>query len=308
MSDKNRYDVLIIGAGPAGLTAAVYARRAGKTVMILEKDTFGGQITHSPKIENYPGFAAISGGELADKLMDQVMALDAGLDVDAVLKISNEGKWKKVKTERTVYHARTVIIATGSKHRQLGLEREEELIGNGISYCVLCDGAFYADKHVAVIGGGNSAMQDAVALSEVCSRVTMIQNLSTLTGETRLVDKLNGLPNVDFIFNTVVTGFEGAPALTGIHLQNTQEKTVSRFDVDGIFVAIGMQPENEPFADVCELDDAGYIVSDESCLTKTPGIFAAGDCRQKAVRQITTAAADGTAAALAACKYIEASE
>lgn len=308
MKDDNRVDVLIIGAGPAGMTAAVYARRAGLSVMVLEKETFGGQITRSPKIENYPGFAAISGSELADRLIDQVLALDAGLDVDAVTGISDEGEWKKVTTERSVYHARAVIIAAGARHRTLDLPREEELTGCGISYCVLCDGAFYNDRHVAVIGGGNSAMQDAVFLAQTCSRVTIIQNLERLTGETRLIDKLNTIKNVDFIFNTVVTGFEGTDVLTGIHLRNTAENKVSRFDVDGIFVAIGQRPENEIFASVCKLDERGYIVSGEDCLTSTPGIFAAGDCRDKTVRQITTATGDGAAAALAACKYIEAGE
>ena len=303
--DENRFDVLVVGAGPAGMTAAVYARRAGKTVMILEKDTFGGQITHSPKIENYPGFQAVSGAELADKLVDQVLALNAGLDVDAVTRIETEGDWKKVVTERTEYYAKAVIVAAGAKHRTLGLPREEELTGNGISYCVLCDGAFYNDKHVAVIGGGNSAMQDAVLLSETCNRVTIVQNLAFLTGEARLIDKLNSTRNVDFIFNTVVTGFEGDPVLTGIHLRNTMENKVSRFDVDGIFVAIGQQPENEAFRSVCPLNEQGYIQAGEDCLTATPGVFAAGDCRVKTVRQITTAVGDGAAAALAACKYIE---
>ena len=303
--DNNRFDVLIVGAGPAGLTAAIYARRAGKSVLVLEKDTFGGQITRSPKIENYPGFAVVSGSELADKLIDQVMALEASLDVAAVTAITSEGSWKKVSTEGVTYYAKAVIIAAGAKHRTLGLPREDELTGNGISYCVLCDGAFYKDRHVAVIGGGNSAMQDAVLLAETCSRVTIIQNLAFLTGEKRLADKLNATPNVDIIYNTVVTEFIGSPELTALKLHNTADNSDSRFDVDGIFVAIGQAPENQPFADTCPLDDNGYIVAGEDCLTATPGVFVAGDCRTKAIRQITTATGDGAIAALAACKYLD---
>ncbi|MBO5958955.1 MAG: FAD-dependent oxidoreductase [Lentisphaeria bacterium] len=299
------YDIIIAGAGPAGLTAAIYARRAGKSVLVLEKAAFGGQITHSPKVENYPGFPVISGNELAEKLLDQAIALGAEVDVDAVTDVVDLGEWKSVITERKEYITHAVIIASGSKHRTLGLPNEEELTGNGVSYCVLCDGAFFAGREVAVIGGGNSALQEAVLLSETCSKVTVIQNLGFLTGEESLIKNLQARQNVYFIFNTIVTGLQGKEELTGLKLKNTEDNTESDFAVDGIFVAIGQVPENKPFAGVCEIDERGYIVANETCCTKTPGIFVAGDCRTKGIRQITTATGDGASAALAACKYIE---
>lgn len=299
------YDIIIVGAGPAGLTAAIYARRAGKSVLVLEKAAFGGQITHSPKVENYPGFPVISGNELAEKLMDQAIALGAEVDVDAVVDVLDLDEWKSVITERKEYIASAVIIASGSKHRTLGLPNEEELTGNGVSYCVLCDGAFFAGREVAVIGGGNSALQEAVLLSETCSKVTVIQNLGFLTGEESLIKNLQARQNVFFIFNTIVTELQGKEELTGLKLKNVENNQESDFTVNGIFVAIGQVPENKPFAGVCDIDERGYIVANETCCTKTPGVFVAGDCRTKGIRQITTATGDGASAALAACKYIE---
>ena len=298
-------DLVIVGAGPAGLTAAIYARRAGKSVMILEKETFGGQITHSPKVENYPGFPEISGIELAEKYLDQVLALGAELDVDEVIGIEQRSDGFLVKCEHSQYPCRAVILATGAKPRRLGVAREDEFTGNGVSYCVLCDGAFYAGKHVAVIGGGNTALQDAVLLSETCSRVTVIQNLSFLTGEESLIANLRSRSNVDFVFNRVVDALEGDGELTGIVLRDTESGDVEPFTVDGVFVAIGQVPENQAFADICRIDERGYIAANESCLTDCAGVFVAGDCRTKTVRQITTATGDGAAAALAACHYLE---
>ncbi len=306
--ETRQYDIIIAGAGPAGLTAAIYARRAGKSVLILEKDTFGGQITHSPRVENYPGFPVITGNELAEKLIDQALNLGAELDVDAVLNVMDSGEWKSIITERTEYLARAVIIAAGSKHRKLGLPNEEELTGNGVSYCVLCDGAFFAGKEVAVIGGGNSAMQEAVLLSDMCSKVTIVQNLENLTGEAALIKKLEDRENVSIIYNSVVSALIGTDELTAIRITDTRTNEVTNLPVNGIFVAIGQAPENQPFEMVGKINDYGYIEAGESCETGIPGIFAAGDCRTKAVRQITTATADGTAAALAACKYIESLE
>ena len=302
--DTRQYDIVIAGAGPAGLTAAIYARRAGKSVMILEKETFGGQITYSPKVENYPGFPEISGNELAEKLIDQALNLGAELDVDGVIQVLDAGEWKSIITERSEYLARAVIIASGARHRVLGLEREEEFTGKGVSYCVLCDGAFYKGKPVAVIGGGNSALQEAILLSETSSHVTVIQNLEKLTGEGALIKNLCARPNVKIIYNTIVTSLEGKKELEALELLNTATNEKSRLEVDGIFVAIGQAPENKPFEDVCPLEN-GYIAAGEDCLTPTPGIFAAGDCRTKGIRQITTATGDGASAALAACKYIE---
>jgi thioredoxin reductase (NADPH) len=300
------YDIVICGAGPAGLTAAIYARRAGKSVMILEKSTFGGQITHSPKVENYPGFAEISGNELADIFMDQAINCGAELDVDEVLDIIDTGARKIVVTaSETEYSAGAVIIAAGAKHRQLNLKREDELTGHGVSYCVLCDGAFFQGKDVAVIGGGNSALQDAVQLSEICNKVTVVQNLGFLTGENSLIETLKTRKNVEFIFNNVVSGLEGDTDLTAITLQDTTTGNQMRLPVHGIFVAIGQEPENTPFAGVTRIDDRGYIISGEDCLTGTQGIYVAGDCRTKQVRQVTTATGDGASAALAACRYLD---
>lgn len=299
------YDILIVGAGPAGLTAAIYARRAGKTVLVLERDTFGGQITFSPKLENYPGFAEISGNELAQRMLEQAMALGAEIDMDQVLAV-RDGAVKTVVGEARSYEAKTVIIAAGARHRRLHLPREEEFIGNGISFCAVCDGAFYRDRHVALVGGGNTALQEAVLLSEICERVTVVQNLPFLTGEQRLIEALAARPNVDYRYGTVVIGYEGGEALTALNLLQTESGTESRLAVDGAFLAIGTEPENAPFSAVAALNEQGYIAADESCRTETAGIFAAGDCRTKAYRQVATAISDGAAAALNACRYLDA--
>lgn len=299
------YDILIVGAGPAGLTAAIYARRAGKTVLVLERDTFGGQITFSPKLENYPGFAEISGNELAQRMLEQAMALGAEIDMDQVLAV-RDGAVKTVVGEARSYEAKTVIIAAGARHRRLHLPREEEFIGNGLSFCAVCDGAFYRDRHVALVGGGNTALQEAVLLSEICERVTVVQNLPFLTGEQRLIEALAARPNVDYRYGTVVIGYEGGEALTALNLLQTESGTESRLAVDGAFLAIGTEPENAPFSAVAALNEQGYIAADESCRTETAGIFAAGDCRTKAYRQVATAISDGAAAALNACRYLDA--
>lgn len=299
------YDIIIIGAGPAGLTAAIYGRRANKSVLILEKESFGGQITYSPKVENYPGFTEISGAELGEKLVDQALDLGAEIELDTVTGIRNTASFKIVQGEHGEYQGLSVIIASGSRHRQLGLPRENEFIGNGVSYCALCDGAFYKDRHIAVIGGGNTALQDAVLLSDSCSRVTIIQNLAYCTGEQRLQEILRSRPNVDFMFNTVVDELEGSDELESLMLHDTENGKTFRFPVDGIFVAIGQQPENEPFKNVCKLSEQGYIVSGETTETGTDGIYAAGDCRTKHIRQVVTASGDGASAALAACRYVD---
>lgn len=299
------YDIIIVGAGPAGLTAAIYARRAGKSVLVLEKDTFGGQITFSPKLENYPGFEEISGNALAERMLNQALALRAEVDMDTVINVL-DGEIKTVVGEHRSYEARSVIIAAGAKHRRLHLPNEEALIGNGISFCAVCDGAFYQGQHVAVIGGGNTALQEIALLSEVCKRVTVVQNLAFLTGEDRMIKVLEAKDNIDYLFNTVVTGYEGADHLTAIDLLNTETNETSRLAVDGIFLAIGTAPENDAFASVTDLSEWGYIQADESGTTKTAGIFVAGDCRTKAYRQVATAIADGASAALNACRYLDA--
>ena len=296
------YDIVVIGAGPAGMTAALYAARADREVLLLEKESFGGQVVFSPKIENYPGYMQMSGNEFADKLIEQVLAQGVTVELDEAVEI-RDGKVKTVVcASGTEYECGAVIIATGSRHRMLGLEDEEKFIGNGISFCAVCDGAFYADQTVAVIGGGNSALQEAVLLSDICKKVTIVQNLDFLTGEGKLVSLLAKRENVDYIYGATVEKFLGGDELTGLILDQKGPKI--RLDVDGVFVAIGQVPVNDAFAPVADIDTRGYILSGEDCLTKTPGVFVAGDCRTKNIRQITTACGDGAVAAMTACRYL----
>ena len=298
------YDIIVIGAGPAGLTAAIYARRAQKTVLVLEKETFGGQITHSPKVENYPGFLQMSGNEFAEKLIEQALNLEAEIELDEATGIERRGDHWAVLCENGTFEGKTVILATGSKHRSLGVAREEDFVGAGISYCAVCDGAFYRDKTVAVIGGGNTALQEAVMLSDLCSHVTLVQNLAFFTGEQKLLDQLKTKENVSFITSCVVDALLGDEELCGITIRNTETNKTQDLTVDGIFVAIGQIPENEPFAAVVPLNEWGYAMADEGCALQN-GLFVAGDCRSKTVRQITTAVGDGAVAAVAACRYLE---
>ena len=301
------YDIVIVGAGPAGLTAAIYARRAEKSVLLIEKECFGGQITHSPRVENYPGFLSLSGAELGDKLFEHATSMGADIELDTVTGIEGEKGKLTVRTEGGEFLAKAVIIATGSKHRTLGLEDEERYTGEGISYCAVCDGAFYKDKTVAIIGGGNSALQEAVLLSESCKKVYVVQNLAFLTGEASLAEILRKRENVEFIFSSVVKGILGDGEFRGIRLENT-EGELSELLIDGMFVAIGQVPENEAFKSVVELNSYGYVEAGEDCLPKSkiPGVFVAGDCRTKAIRQVATASADGATAALGACRFIDA--
>ena len=300
------YDMIVVGGGPAGMTAALYALRNGKTVLVIEKEGFGGQITHSPKVENYPGTLSMSGTEFADRLFDQIIAQGADFEIETVCAVENIGMRRVVRTEEgSTYESRAVVIATGVKHRMLGLEGEKDLVGEGISFCAVCDGDFYAGKTVCVAGGGNSALQEAILLAEKCSRVIMVQDLPVFTGESRLQDVLFAKENVSSFTNMKITALlTENGSFRGIE---TEERTTGEKQMivcDGLFVAIGLIPENEQFRDVAELNEYGYFDSDEQCLTKTPGIFVAGDCRRKSVRQLTTAAADGATAALAACRFI----
>lgn len=296
------YDVVIIGGGPAGLTAALYARRANKTVLVIEKATFGGQITYSPKVENIPGFLALSGNEFAEKMIEQVMEQGADVECAEVLEVI-DGDIKAVKTDSGDFEGKSVIVATGAKHRRLGLEREEEFIGEGISFCAVCDGAFYTGKTVAVIGGGNSALQEALMLSDLCKKVYVVQNLDYLTGEKKLQDLLSTKSNVEVILGTTVDSLMGESALDGIVVKKGEERRTLL--IDGMFVAIGLIPQNEIVADLITLNSWGYVDSAENCLTDKKGIFAAGDCRSKRIRQVATACADGAVAALAACDYVD---
>ena len=299
------YDIIVIGGGPAGLTAAIYGRRQNKTVLVLEKNSFGGQTVYSPKIENYPGFTEMSGIEFSDKLVDQVLFQGADLEPAEALSVTVENGIKTVHTDSGDFECKALILACGAKHRLLGLDGEEDLIGNGISFCALCDGAFYKDKEVAVIGGGNSALQEAVLLSQSCKKVTVIQNLAFLTGESKLAEILQAKDNVEIVYNTVVTELISDGELKAIRIKNTVENVEKKLEIDGMFVAIGLVPDTDVAKNLINLDDRGYIVSGEDTLTNVEGVFAAGDCRTKGVRQIATAIADGASAALGACKYIE---
>lgn len=300
------YDIIIIGAGPAGLTAAVYAGRAEKSVLVLERETFGGQITHSPRVENYPGFLQMSGNEFAEKLLEQAMNQGAEIELDTALAIEKKDGVFTVKGESADYEGKSVIIATGAAHRRLGLPNEDKFTGEGVSYCAVCDGAFYNGKDVAIIGGGNSALQEAVLLSKSCKSVTVIQNLPYLTGESKLQKELENKDNVKIILSSIVHSINGGDIFEGITIENTETKEKTDLTFDGIFVAIGQQPMNEPFKDNVKLNDWGYVDADESCIPESEeGIFVAGDCRSKKIRQIATAIADGAVAALAACSYTD---
>ncbi|MBO5281015.1 MAG: FAD-dependent oxidoreductase [Clostridia bacterium] len=296
------YDIIVIGGGPAGLTAAVYARRANKTVLVMEKGTFGGQITSSPKVENIPGFVSVSGNEFGEALMGQAMELGAEVECLEALSVT-DGEIKTVTTDDGDYQARAIIVATGTKHRLLGLEREEDFIGNGISFCAVCDGAFYADKSVAVIGGGNSALQEAILLSKTCEKVYVVQNLDYFTGEEKLIEELKATENIVPITGAVVAELLGDDELSGIKIKRGD--AIEELKIDGMFTAIGLIPQNEIFASLIKLNDYGYVDSGEDCLTTAEGIFVAGDCRSKRIRQVATAAADGAVAALAACDYLK---
>ncbi|HHT54919.1 MAG TPA: FAD-dependent oxidoreductase [Clostridiales bacterium] len=299
------HDILIVGGGPAGLTAAIYARRAAKRVLIIEKAAFGGQMTYSPKVENYPGIKSASGNEIADQMLEQATALGAEIEVDTVTGVDfNPDGTKTVVGESGEYRARAVIIAAGCRHRRMEVDREEDFVGRGISYCAVCDGAFYAGRRVAVIGGGNSALQTALMLSESCERVTVVQKLKTLTGEEKLISQMGDRPNIEIMYGYVVGGIISGDTFEGVVLRDERGGQVE-LRVDGVFVSIGLVPENEAYKNVAELDEEGYFDSDEGCETKTAGVFVAGDCRKKRVRQITTAIADGTVAALAACRYLD---
>ena len=297
------YDIIIIGGGPAGLTAALYARRANKSVLVIEKATFGGQITYSPKVENIPGFATITGNEFAEKLVEQVLEQGAEVECAEVIGVT-DGATKTVHTDSGDFEGKAVIIATGAKHRMLGLDNEEKYVGEGISFCAVCDGAFYEGKTVAVIGGGNSALQEALLLCDLAKKVYVVQNLDYFTGEEKLAEQLKSKPNAEIILGNTVESLVGNEFLQGILIKNASGQT-QQLTLDGMFVAIGLIPQNEPFANLIKLNDWGYVDAGENCLTGKDGFFVAGDCRSKRIRQVATAAADGAVAALAACDYID---
>lgn len=295
------------------MTAALYAVRNGKTALVIEKNGFGGQITHSPRVENYPGTLSMSGNEFADAMLDQILKQGAEIEFEAVNRVTasgQEGQLTVHTEEGSAFDCHAVILATGVKHRMLGLPGEEDLVGEGISFCAVCDGDFYAGKTVCVAGGGNSALQEAILLAGKCKEVIMLQDLSRFTGEKKLQDILFGKPNVRAYTHVRIRELQkdqGADGetLCGLVIEDQESGGSREIRCDGLFVAIGLIPENEPFAGLADLTEYGYFDSDEQCTTRTPGVYVAGDCRSKGVRQLTTAVADGAAAALAACRYID---
>ena len=295
------YDSIIIGAGPAGMTAAIYLARANKKVLIIEKETIGGQISSSPLVENYPGYEGISGSVLANNMYNQVDKLGVDIELDEVTDII-PGELHTVKTLDNEFKARTVIIATGVKYRLLGLENEIELIGNGIHFCVSCDGAFYKGKHVAVVGGGNTGIINALALADMCEKVYLIQDKDKLTGEKILQDKLKQKVNVEVITNSVVSKIIGDDKLEKIIIKNGKKE--NEIVVDGMFISIGLMPQSDFLKGIIDLDKFNYAVSLDT-KTKIDGIFVAGDIRTKPFRQITTAVNDGTTSALYALEYLD---
>ena len=296
-------DIIIIGAGPAGMTAAIYARRASKTVLVLEAMSYGGQIINTPDIENYPVAAHISGFDFAAKVYEQAKELGAEFKFEKAVEIRENGESKTVVTPKNEYEAKAVIIATGSENRKLGVEGEDKLVGRGVSYCATCDGAFFRNKSVAVVGGGNTALEDALYLADVAEKVYLIHRRDRFRGEDSTVEKLKQRDNVRFVYNSRVTKLNADRRLQSIEVTDKQEN-VTVIEVSGLFVAVGRVPENQNFASVIELDGAGYAVAAENCRTKTPGVFVAGDNRVKEVRQLVTATADGAVAATEAVRFI----
>ena len=298
------YDIVIVGAGTAGLSAAIYGVRAGKTVLVLESSTYGGQIINSPEVENYPGIAKTSGFEFATALYEQATNLGAEIDFEEVIRIEKNGNDFIVFTEDGEIPCHSVILATGAKNRPLGVEREEQMVGAGVSYCATCDGAFFRGQKTVVVGGGNTALEDAEFLSNFCEKVYVVHRRDEFRGEQWLVNALDKKENVEFVMDSVVTEILGERSVEGIRIKNVKTDAVTDLDVTGIFVAIGQMPDNKSFEALIDLDAGGYIKGQEDCKTSCDGVFVAGDCRTKTVRQLATAAADGAVAGLAACEYV----
>ena len=298
------YDIVIIGAGPAGLAAAVYGQRADKKTLLIDEKGYGGQIINTPEVENYPAIKKISGFEFASNLYEQATGLGAELTFEKAVGIEEHDGIKVVKTEENTYEAKAVILATGAKNRPLGLPREEELTGRGVAYCATCDGAFYRGKKVAVVGGGNTALEDAEVLAGLAEQVYLIHRRDSFRGEQSQARRLLAKENIEFVLNSVPTEFLGEEKIEGLSVKNVKTDEEQILPVDGVFIAIGQMPDNGAFDGVVQLDDKGYVQAGEDCLTQSKGIFVAGDCRTKKVRQLATAVSDGAVAALAAVEYI----
>ena len=299
------YNIGIIGGGTAGLTAAIYGQRAGKQTVVFEGANYGGQIVFSPNVENYPGIASISGAQYSMNLVEQATNLGAETKREQVKEVKKVEDGYSVVTEEGEYLCQALVLATGVAHRHLGLENEEKLTGAGVSYCATCDGMFFRGKNVAVIGGGNTALQDAEFLSNYCSKVYLVHRREEFRGDAKNVSSLREKENVEFVLNALPEEILGEQMVQGLVVTDKISGAKKTLDVDGIFVAIGHLPKNEIFAELVDLDAGGFIKAGENCETSRDGIFAAGDCRTKEVRQLTTAAADGAVAALAAVKHIK---
>ena len=296
-------DIIVIGGGAAGMTAALYAKRSGKTVKIFEKESFGGQIASSPKVENFPSIKEISGLELSNNMFEQIMDLGVEFECEDVLEIKQENGCFIVTTDYNTYLSKAVIIAAGVKHRTINVENEEELIGKGVSYCAVCDGAFYKGKDVAVIGDANTALQYTLMLSDICSKVYLCMLFDRFFADQTLIDRLSSKNNIVITKEIALKEFIHTDELKGLKFENTKTGEPFKIDVDSCFIAIGQVPNNERYANLVDLDDKGYIISTDTT-TKTPGIYVAGDCRTKQVRQLTTAVGDGAIAAMNAVNYI----
>ncbi|MBP3841422.1 MAG: thioredoxin-disulfide reductase [Bacilli bacterium] len=295
------YDIIIIGAGPAGLTAALYARRANKKVLVLEASSYGGQILNASKVENYPGIESISGFDYATNLYNQVKKLDCEIKFETVVKIDEE---RNVYTNKNEYKTKTIIIATGSKSRKLKLENEGKLIGKGVSYCATCDGNFFKNKIVAVNGGGNTALEDAIYLSDIAKKVYLIHRRDEFRGENKYLTEINNKKNIEIILNSNIIKINGEEKLESIELENSNNEKQT-LEIDGLFIAIGQEPKNEIFSNIIKLNDKGYIESEDGVHTNIKKIYVAGDARVKTLRQLTTAVSDGSIAATMAIKEME---
>ena len=298
------YDIIIIGAGPAGMTASIYARRALKKVLVLEAVSYGGQIINTLDIENYPVEAHISGFDFSTRLYNQAVELGAEFIFEKCIKIDKKNSSFEVYTPNNKYQCRSLIIATGADNRKLRLDREDEYIGKGLSYCATCDGAFYKKRDVAVVGGGNTALEDALYLSNICNKVYLIHRRDEFRGDNSVVDRIKGKTNIDIIYNSNVTKLIGDERLKSIEISNLNGSKLE-ISVSGLFVAIGKIPENDIFKDIIEIDENGYILASENCHTSIDGIFVAGDNRTKLLRQLVTATSDGAVAATEAIHYLE---
>ena len=302
-----KYDVGIIGSGPAGLSAAIYAKRANLSAVVIEKEYEGtGQIAESGQVDNYPGFPGVTGFELSRQFREHANKLGARVVQDEVVQVELSGNVKKVVCEEETYEARCVILASGAHHRTLEVPGEEELRGAGVSYCATCDGAFFRGRTVAVVGGGDAALEDAIFLARMCEKVYIVHRRDKLRGAKRLQERLQALENIEFVWNSETVAIEGNAQVEALRLRQTQTGEEKRLDVDGVFIAVGIAPESELYAGQLELDEQGYIRADESGQTSVPGVFAAGDVRTKALRQILTAASDGANCVASAERYLQA--